>query len=160
MKKKICIITTLLFCVFLLAACAGESAEPKVSFDEMVSAVSAAADGDRTMIAVDTNYIKGSMKIDVEEYEAYIVCINAYGANIDEYGVFETSDAKRAKELGKILDEYFKFRDDIWMPEYMPDEYPKLQNARYMIKGNHIMYAIMSEEAKAAAFRAFEDCFE
>ena len=160
MKKNICLITTFLLCAFLFAACAGESAEPKVSFDEMVSAVSAAADGDRTMIAVDTNYIKGSMKIDVDEFESYIVCINAYGANIDEYGIFKTSDAKRAKELGKTLDEYFKFRDDIWMPEYMPDEYPKLQNAEYMIRGNHVMYAILSEDVKSAAFKAFEDCFK
>lgn len=157
MKKYICVMLFPL--TILFAACGGESAVLKVGFDEMVSAVSAASDNENAMMEAGANYIKGSMKIDVEEYEACVVMVNAFGANIDEFGIFKTANAAKAKELAEVLTAYFKFRDDIWMPEYMPHEYPKLQNAEYMIKGEYVIYAVMSEDNKAAAFSAFEDCF-
>ena len=42
------------------------------------------------------------------------------------------------------------------MVEYMPEEFPKLQNAETKTIGNYVMYAILSDSDKQAVFSAFE----
>ena len=143
-----------------LAACGSDApAEPKVSFDEMVAAVDAAVGNDGNMIAVDAGYIAGSMQMDVADYTEYVVKINGYGVNIDEYGIFKGADEAQVEAIQAAVETYFQFRESSWMDEYMPEEKPKLEAAEYRTVGNYVMYAILSDESKEAAFEAFEGCF-
>lgn len=144
----------------VLAACGGgDGKEPKVSFDEMVAAVDKAIGNDGTMIAVDAGYLKGSMKMEAADYAEYVVKINGFGVSIDEYGIFKGGDADQVKAIEEAVKTYFQFRKDAWMDEYMPEEKPKLEAAAYKTVGNYVMYAILSDENKEAAFKAFEGCF-
>ncbi len=43
------------------------------------------------------------------------------------------------------------------MDEYLPEEKPKLENAKVRICGNYGIYAILSEADRDAAFASFED---
>ena len=45
------------------------------------------------------------------------------------------------------------------MPEYLPDEFPKRQNAKLWTEGSYVMYAILSDDGREAALEAFEGCF-
>ena len=96
------------------------------------------------------------MKIDASSFEEFTVRINAFGANIDEYGIFKAADSSQAKEIKAAVEAYLKLRLDTWMDEYMPEEKPKLTSAEVKTKGNYIMYCILSDSDKAAAFSAFE----
>jgi len=41
------------------------------------------------------------------------------------------------------------------MKEYMPEEFPKLESAEVKTAGNYVIYAILSDNDKKAAFDAF-----
>jgi uncharacterized protein YodC (DUF2158 family) len=113
-----------------------------------------------SFITVDEDYIKGSMKMDVSGYAGTCVKINAYGANVDEYGIFRGTDPKQTAEIKKAVEAYLKMRVDTWMDEYMPEEKPKMTSAEVQTEGSYVCYCILSEDEKAAAFKAFQSCFE
>lgn len=152
--KKISIVICLVLCVCSLAAC-GKKAEYEPEMSSLVAAIDTAIGNDGSMVAVDENYIKGSMKMDVSDYAGYTVKINAMGVNIDEYGVFRGSDSAQAKAIKSAVETYLQMRKDTWMTEYMPEEYPKLQDAEVWTEGNYVMYAILGGDAKTAASGAF-----
>jgi major membrane immunogen (membrane-anchored lipoprotein) len=139
----------------LLSACGKSSSVADVPVEELAQKVDEAIGNDGTLIAVDADYIKGYMRMDVSDYVGFVVKINAYGANIDEYGIFKGADEKQAKEIAKAVEDYLQLREDTWMEEYMPEEKPKLLAAEYKVLGNYVMYAILWDEEKAAAFDAF-----
>ncbi len=124
--------------------------------EAVVSALDAALGKGDSLVAVDANYIKGYMKIDVADYEGYAVKINAYGANIDEYGVFKAKDSSQAKEVKSAVEGYLQLRVDSWMDQYMPEEKPKLTSAEVKTNGSYVMYCILSDADKSAAFGAFD----
>ncbi len=142
----------------LLCACGAAAKEPELS--AIVEAVDAAVDEDNSLVAVDEAYVAGLLQMDVSAYADWCVKINAYGANVDEYGVFKGSDAAQAKEIQQEVESYLQRRVDTWMEEYMPEEKPKVTSAEIVTQGNYVFYAILSEEDKDAAFAAFEDCFK
>ena len=138
----------------LLCACGGSAKD--VAIGDVVSAVDAALNKGDNLVEVDANYIKGYMKIDVAGYEGFTVKINAYGANIDEYGVFKAKDSAQAKEAKEAAEAYLQLRVDSWMDAYMPEEKPKLTSAEVRTSGNYVMYCILSDTDKSAAFGAFD----
>lgn len=158
MKKHILILLAAVLALCLLAAC-GDKTESEPDMDAVVTAIDSAIGNDGSMVAVDENYIRGSMKMDVSDYENYTVKINAMGVNIDEYGVFKGADSAQVKEIKAAVEDYLQMREDTWMTEYMPEEFPKLQNAEVWAEGNYVIYAILGDDAKTAAGDAFAACF-
>lgn len=140
----------------LALLCACGSAGKDVAIGDVVSAVDTALGKGDNLVEVDANYIKGYMKIDVADYEGFTVKINAYGANIDEYGVFKAKDSSQAKSAKEAVEGYLQLRVDSWMDAYMPEEKPKLSAAEIKTSGNYVMYCILSDADKSAAFGAFE----
>ncbi len=140
----------------LALLCACGSAAKDVAIGDVVSAVDTALNKGDNLVEVDANYIKGYMKIDVADYEGYTVKINAYGANIDEYGVFKAKDSAQAKAAKEAAEAYLQLRVDSWMDAYMPEEKPKLSAAGIKTSGNYVMYCILSDADKSTAFGAFD----
>lgn len=162
MKSKklisIALCAAALFC--LLSACGGGSGSSGVRSDVAVGDISKAVSAvlsDDALVSVDGNYVSGSMKMDVSQYDSYDVKINSKGVNIDEFGIFKAKDASGGvKAVQKAVADYLQMRKDTWMKEYMPQEHPKLENAEVKTKGEYVMYAILSDSDKEAAFSAFE----
>lgn len=142
----------------LLAACGGGGGAYRddVSIDTLAAAVDAKLSAPEAMIEAPGNYIIGTMQMDVSSYAGYSIKLNSMGINIDEYGIFKGTDEKQAQEIKKAVEDYLQLRRDSWMPEYMPQEYPKLENAEIRTAGNYVMYAILSDSEKTAVFAAFE----
>ncbi len=162
MKKKQITALTLAFLLCLSALC-GCGGKKGYSDDIAVSSIADRVDeatgkNDGSMIAVDESYIKGSMKMDPSGFEEYVVKINAYGANIDEYGIFKGADEKQTKEIESQVEAYLKMRNDTWMTEYMPEEHPKMEKASFVTYGNYVMYAILDDDIKQTAFDAMKGC--
>jgi hypothetical protein len=151
--KSFALTLTLSMILAILCACGGAS---DVALSDITAAVDKALNKGDSLAAVDASYIKGYMKMDVTDYADYSVKINVYGANIDEYGVFKANDSKQAKEIESAVEAYLQLRLDSWMDEYMPEEKPKLTSAEVKTSGNYVMYCILDDADKSAAFGAFE----
>lgn len=157
MTRKHLALISILLIFSLFAGCGAKTAE--VKNDVAVTDISASAASvlsDDALVSVDADYIKGSMKMDVSDYDSYDVKINSKGVNIDEIGIFKAKDAAQVVAVTKAVNDYIQMRKDTWMVEYMPEERPKLDSSEVMILGNYVMYAILSDDDKHAAFNAFK----
>lgn len=157
--------TVLMLCavtmIASLAACGGSSSKVRddVAAKDVSEAVAAVLTKDSLVTAPDS-YISGSMKMDMSGYKGYDVKINSKGVNIDEYGVFQGKDAAQTAEIKKAVADYLQRYKDRWVPEYMPGERPKLDSSEIKVEGNYVMYAILSDDDKTAAFGAFEKALQ
>ena len=157
MTRKHLALISILLIFSLFAGCGAKTAE--VKNDVAVTDISASAASvlsDDALVSVDADYIKGSMKMDVSDYDSYDVKINSKGVNIDEIGIFKAKDAAQVVAVTKAVNDYIQMRKDTWMVEYMPEERPKLDSSEVMILGNYVMYVILSDDDKHAAFNAFK----
>lgn len=157
-KNTISLVLCAVLILSLLAACGGSKSEYRndVAVSAIGGSIDAILSNGADMKELSDTYITGSMKMDVSDYEEYYVKVASKGINIDEYGIFKGSDAEHTKAIETAVKDYIQFRIDTWMSEYMPEEYPKLENAEVKVCGNYVMYAILSDEEKAAAFDKFE----
>lgn len=153
--KTIAILLCAIMLFAALSAC-GAKVRDDVEISEIGSAIDTAIANTGDLVSVPESYITGTMKLDVSEYSNYDIKSNSRGVNIDEYGVFKAADSKQAAEIEAALKKYLQFRIDSWMVEYMPEEFPKMENAEVKVAGNYVMYAILSDENKKSAFSAFE----
>lgn len=140
----------------ILSGCGSEAAQPEMS--EVVTAVEAVVPTEN-MTELDANYLKNVFKLEEGDYADCLVMTTNVGTTIDEFGIFKGVDSTQAAELKTAVEEYLQFRLDSWMPEYLPEEFPKLQGAQLWTEGDYVMYAILSDEAKTAAGDAFTACF-
>ena len=145
-------------CLAALAACGTDSGAADPGFEAVAEAVKAAA-GTDGMAEQSVDYIANMFKLDSGSYADALVMIANMGTTIDEYGIFHGSDAAQTEALQTAVNDYLQLRLDAWMPEYMPEEFPKLQNAKVWAEGNYVFYAILGEDAKTAAGDAFTGCF-
>jgi hypothetical protein len=145
--------------LFALSAASCGSSEPSYKDDvpasDIAAQIMAVKDGWNFAEMTDS-YIAGAMQFDLEGCAEYNVEINALGTSADEFGVFKASDASTVSEIEKRVDEYFKFRLDNWMDEYMPEEKPKLEKAARKTYGLYVVYAILDDATRADAFDAVE----
>lgn len=154
MKKTIAILLALTAFVCLCACGSAGAADPGM---EKVSAAVAAVTNSENMQPIPDTYMQNMMQLDPSMYDEAAAEISKVGTCIDEYGVFRTSDPEA---LADALKAYLKFREEIWMVEYLPEEHPKLQNAKVWIEGSYVMYAILDADTMNAAESAFKGCFE
>lgn len=164
MKRTISLVLLAVLCVGLLCACNNGTDTPTTKTDVSVTDLAAKVDeaigAGENMAARDEDYIQGMMKMDVSNYSEYIVKTNAMGTNIDEYGIFKAADETQAAEIAQAVDAYLKMRNETWMEEYMPEEHPKMEAASYEVCGLYVMYAVLADDAKTAAFGAFTGALE
>jgi len=154
-KKSLVLISALL--IFSVFTGCGSKTEV-VKTDVPVSDISAAVTkvlSDDALVSVDADYVKGSMKMEVSDFDSFDVKINSKGVNIDEFGIFKAKDSEQVSAVQKAVEDYLQMRSDTWMPEYMPEERPKLDSAEVRTVGYYVMYAILSDEDRDAAFKAF-----
>ena len=151
-KKAISLLLAVCALAALLAGCGGGKAK-EVPVSELADKVCAAL-GKSDMADPGANYVRGYMRRTPDEIGDYIIRKNVMGTNIDEFGIFKagTMDTAALKEM---IDGYIKILQDSWM-NYQPEEEPKLKGAEVKTVGDYVMYAILSDADKTAAFKAFE----
>lgn len=159
--KRLSALILCLAMVFCLVACTGEEG-PKLKNVDMDTVKAAVCDVALTedMTELDAKYISRMMKLSDGDYDVCYAAISSVGTNIDEFGIFKARDAAQVAELEKALETYISIRDNAWMDEYLPDEYPKLQKASVHTEGLYVCYFILGDDVKADALSAFEGCFK
>lgn len=158
MKKTKTIMVSLcaLMLLALLAACGGAKVKDDVPVSELSSAVDLAIGNEGDLVSAPESYLSSLMALDFSANPEYVVKINSRGVNIDEYGIFKAGSGQDVSELESIVKGYIQRRLDTWMPEYMPEELPKLENAQVKTLGNYVMYTILSDTQRTEAVTALE----
>ena len=159
--KKITVFAMLCAALLILAGCGG-SEDPGCRDDVAAADIAeqvCTALGKDDMVAMDDTYLQNAMQLDSSEFSDYAVMVNSKGANIDEFGIFKAGDSG-VSAAEEAVRGYLQFRLDTWIPEYMPEELPKLENAGVRVCGNYVMYAILSDSEAETAFSEFESALE
>lgn len=153
-------------CVLLLSACGeggsgnGTETEEKkepVTLSAVFDAVSAAVPDADKLTDAQASYLSGFLKASPEDFAGYKIVTQSISTSIDEIGIFEAKSKDDIKKIEEMIDTFFSFRVSIWDPKYLPEEYPKLEDAERVTSGNYVMYVILSDDARAAAITAFEN---
>lgn len=140
--------------LLLLCACgAPASYRDDVETDAVARAIDDVIPG---LTAMNEAYLKGAMKLDTSLFSEFTVKLSAAGTTIDEYGVFKADSPDSVSMAAKAAEDYILFRKDTWMPEYMPEERPKLDYARVRTMGLYVVYVISGEAERDAAMDAAE----
>ena len=160
--KRITIIALVLACLtlFLCGCNNGSDVRNDVAVKDIASAISAAISTGDELSPKSDSYISGMTRLDVSEFEEYIVIANTMGLNVDEFGVFKGADKNNTDDIFASVQAMLKLRLETWMDAYMPKEKPKMTNAECKRLGNYVVYAILSDENRAAALKAFEDALK
>ena len=154
--KRICCFLLALAALLSLTACGGKTAwRSDVPVSALCEAVEKHLDGG-SLAAMTESYVKGNMKMDTALFAEWTVKINAYGANVDEYGVFKARDEKGVAAVKQAAEDYLKLRRDTWMEEYMPEEKPKLTKAEVKVCGLYVIYAIVGDDVRKPILDDFE----
>ena len=158
--KRIILFVCLLAMLLPLAAC-GSKPAAQVSYrsDAAMSELSGAVEQHldaKSLAAMQESYLTGPMKLDTGLFADYVVKINAYGANIDEYGIFKAPDEASVDSVKAAIDGYIQLRKDTWMEEYMPEEKPKLTKAEVRTVGQYVIYVIVDDSVRGDILSAFE----
>ena len=154
--KIIALFLCLIMTAAALTACGGGEVRNDVAVSELSAKINSELESGADLVDAPESYISSSMGFDLSSVSEYVVKINSRGENIDEYGIFKAADDSQLQQLQTAVSNYLQFRVDTWMVEYMPEEFPKLQNAETKTIGNYVMYAILSDSDKQAVFSAFE----
>lgn len=158
MKTRILALILALASIFTATALTSCGASPyrnDVKVSELCSAIDSQFEA-KTFATMANDYIVNMMGISSDAYSDKAVRVRASGANIDEYGIFKAGSADGAEELERLVVDYIVYRIDSWMPEYMPEEFPKLEAATVKRFGQYVVYLILEDDVKEAAFADIE----
>ncbi len=153
MKKLLCLVLAAL--CLLAVSCGGSSYRNDVPVSELVEAVSAVLPDAGNYVNPGDDYVRGMMEIDPAAFDSYFVGVS--GAYPDEYGIFKAPDMDSVKNVEETVKNYLKLRVDSWMPEYMPEEYPKVAKASCEVVGQYVVYGILADNVKAGLFTAVKN---
>lgn len=111
---------------------------------------------DISLVEMTEGYVSGVMNFDLAKVSEYVVCVDASGTTVDEFGIFK-ANADTGEDVKGMLTEYLEMRLDTWMDEYMPEEKPKVENAQIRNNGDYYIYAILGDSEKEQLLGAFEE---
>lgn len=111
---------------------------------------------DISLVEMNEGYVSGVMDFDLTKVAEYVVCVDASGTTVDEFGIFKANE-NAGEDVEGMISEYLAVRLDTWMDEYMPEEKPKVENAQIKNHGDYYIYAILADTEKEHLFGAFEE---
>ena len=155
MKLKTLLFLLAAVCLFTSCAKSRTQYKDDVSVTRLAEVADSCLETDALAVMTES-YVKGAMKMEPALFAEYTVKVNAAGANIDEYGIFKAKKESSLKAVKEEVKAYLQMRKDTWMEEYMPEEKPKLVSTEIKTMGLYVMYAILSDNSRAAVFLEIE----
>ncbi|MBQ8509040.1 MAG: DUF4358 domain-containing protein [Clostridia bacterium] len=158
MKMKLLSLILAAVTLLTFAAC-GEtiSYQNNISVTTLCDAATPLLSDADQMTAMTDDYISNWFDADVSMFADYAMMVRSSATNVDEYGIFKAVNEEGVKEVEQVVQDYLTKRDEVWMPEYSPEERPKVQNATVKVMGEYVVYGILSDSDKDAVFAAIEN---
>ncbi len=156
MKKFLALLLASLLLLSLVSCGGGEYKDDVAVVTLSYAAISSLAV--QEYAPTDGNYLSDFVAVPTYVEEHHVV-FSKEGNDLNEMGFFRVKEGYTG-EMKNVLKEYLEeslaaYRD--WYNSYIPEETPKLENAEIKVYGNYVVYAILSEADKEAAFAAVED---
>lgn len=155
MKKTFSLILAMqLLCALFLTAC-GETSQQDVSSADLSKKVLEAIGRADTMVDTTGVVVEGYMHLSTDQFGDCSVYHNSYGTGVDEFGVFKAGTLKAVEIMGVVEDYLVMLRETSMAALYTPEEVPKLDGAEVRAIGDYVMYCVLSDADRDAAFDAF-----
>jgi len=155
MKNIKIISLALAICLLLgFASCNNQSYTNDKTAKEVSEAIKGAIVSDTGYHEADSDYLDFNISGASGLCSDHIVIFSEKDTNIDEFAVLHAKDASDAKALKEMCESYLEKKNAAWNDDYLPEEAPKLRNAKVYVFGNYVVYLILSDSnvnnAKAA----------
>lgn len=153
--KKI-VLTILIIIAFITLAACGDTAEYKddVTVDEIADSFNAVITNASIMTKADESFIALNFDIDTSLCDEYVIYIPT-SSNADHYGVFKANSKENVDKLVDDIEAYLQMRRDTWMSEYLPEEYPKVENAVCKTAGLYVTFLVLDDTSRSSSVAAF-----
>lgn len=163
MKKRISLMLAILFCVAMVfASCTSGNTAKEFTADEIAKTVEAAIPNVSGLDNFDLDTMKSFYStIDTSLVSSSAAKRTTSGTSTDQYGVFVCKSENDAKTFSKQLEEGISvIAKSAAQFGYVPEEQPKLDNAKVVSNGKYVMFAILSDAERTAAITAFNNLFK
>ena len=130
-------------------------------FETLCSTIDSVVTGFEEYVPRDEGYIENIMLMSPSSFASCRILVTTSGGSIDEYGVFEVLPGENVSDIDNAVKKYFAYYNEIWDDRYLPEEYPKLRDAKVKTYGGRFaVYAILDEAGRNAVFGAAESLFQ
>lgn len=157
MKRLICALL-LLALPFSFSACAQRNYSDDASVEDLGNAAIDSLALEQDYVIADEGYLEDFFSLPPYVLESRIL-MSSNGNDLNEIGIYHVTEGN-ANAMKSILNNYLvgslRAYED-WYNSYIPQELPKLVNAEVKVFGNYVVYAILSDADRAAAFDAIEN---
>jgi len=155
--KFICFCIALsLLCTFIIACGEEQGYRDDVTVESVVQKINPTLSRINDLDRAPENYIKIQQSFPLDLCLEYAEMMQVGGVGIDEYGIFKMKDAESVTAMKTAIESYLTTALATFNEDYAPNEKPKLESAEVKVFGNYVMYAVLSDSEKAAAFSALE----
>lgn len=155
--KKIALLTLVLALVICAVSCSGGvTYKTDVKTDDIASAVQNKLSNASVLVSADELYLSSFNSSYTSLISDWTIMYSSTGMLFDEFGIFKVENTADTDSIVTMINEFIQLRIDGDMG-YVPDELPKIKNAKTKVCGKYVMYAFLSEGDASAAFSAFED---
>ena len=144
---KIKLISALLCLTFVLSlcACGGGEYTDDITAKDLGDAIVEALAAPQGFTAPDSDFVDFNMEGAADLCVDYYVMLSSMNINYNEFGIFHTKNEADAKKVAEICQGYIDLKIEGTNPHYLPQEYPKIQNAKVKVYGCYVVYTILSD---------------
>lgn len=142
--------------LFSFAACSKNYSDDKTS-QELAELVKSSIVSDSGYRPADSDYLDFNISGASELCKDYVIIFSEKDTCIDEFGILRANNEKDAKALQDLCNEYLEKKNSAWNDDYLPEEAPKLRNARVFVFGSYAVYLILSDSNSTIAQNTIKD---
>ena len=153
------IITALIACALLFGSCAKKEYSTDYSCRELCEVAIKAIDDGQEYVEYGETYLKYEFDGEVMDAEDYCLIYSVKVEDVNEMGVFLAEDEDAARDIAEACLEYVEeLREDkrAFISSYAPAELPKLDEARVMVYGRYVVYAVLDKDSSERAYESIE----
>ncbi len=151
------LLLTVLFLAALVGCANGQKTyRSDVDVHALAEACGAKLASTSLMADADEDYLRYRMGLSESFLPNAVIRIQNAGTALDEFGILRAPDNLSPVLVEDTVKAYLDARNEEWTGLYLAEEYPKLRDAEYKVFGQYVVYAILSEEDRAALFAEAE----
>ncbi len=155
MKKTIRIISAILCLTFIfsLTAC-GKSYKDDKTASQLAAVIEKAAPTNGGYSSAESDFVDFNMKGVSEICDEYVIKLSSADTDMSEFGVFHAKTSSDAEKISELCQKYVDKVKTNYNPDYLPEEYPKIQNAKVTVWGNYVVYTMLTDSERTAVVSA------
>ena len=145
MKIKLISLLLCLSFIVALCACGGGDYKNDATSKAIADAIVEKLAAPQGFLAPDSDFIEFNMEGASGLCEDYCIMLSSMNINYNEFGILRAKNEADAKKLAEICQSYIDLKKEGANPHYLPNEYPKIENAKVKVYGCYVVYTVLSD---------------